>query len=149
MLISAWSRSTSARSSSIEHPDFFFEPVQFHLQPPNLFVQRVAVGFPVSALVLPPVHEKLRQLLQRRLPPLGDLDRMHLELRSQLAEGSLTADRLDRHTRFELRTVLFSRRRHRPLLCQRLRRNLSLLLCLKSRVHYTARWYNSRTGRFL
>src|SRR5260370_24563865 len=99
MLISAWSRSTSARSSSIEHPDFFFEPVQFHLQPPNLFVQRVAVGFPRPALVLPPVHEQLRQLLQRRLPPLGDLDRLPLELRSPLAHGSLTSGRLDRSTR--------------------------------------------------
>src|ERR1022692_3393421 len=64
---------------------------------------------------------------------------MHLELRSQLAQRSFAADRLDRHPRFELRIVLFSRRRHRPLLCQRLRRNLSLLPGLKSRVHYSSR----------
>src|ERR1017187_7035935 len=136
-LISAWLRSTSVRISSIEHPDFFFEPVQLHLQTSDLFVERVAVGFSVPVLALPSVHEQLRQLLQCRFPPLRDLDGMHLELRSQLAERLLAPDRLDRHPRLKLRTVLFSRRRHRPLLCQRLRRNLSLLPGLKSGDHYT------------
>src|SRR5271165_3494285 len=129
-LISGWPRSTSGRSSSIEQADFFFEPVQFYFQPPNLFVERVAVRFPTPPLALPPVHEKLRQLLQCGLPPLRNLDRMHLELRSQLAQRLLAADRLDRHPRFELRAVLSSRR-HRLLLCQR-RRNLNLLRGLKS-----------------
>src|SRR5208283_3192027 len=115
-LISGLSRSTSGRISSIEHADFFFEPIQFHLQPHNLFVDRVAVGVLVPTLARSPVHEKLRQLFQSRLPPLCDLDGVHLELRPQLAERLLATDRLDRHPRLELRAVLFPRRRHRPLL---------------------------------
>src|SRR4051812_27254025 len=127
-------RSTSARNSSIEHTDFFFEPVQLHLQPPNLLVERVARSFPVPPFAT--VHEKLRKLFQRTLPPFRNLDRMHLELRTQLTQRLLAAHRLDRNPRFELRTILLSRRRHRPLLCRRLRRNLTLLPGLKSGDHY-------------
>src|SRR4051812_5306917 len=130
-------RSTSARNSSIEHTDFFFEPVQLHLQPPNLLVERVARSFPVPPFAT--VHEKLRKLFQRTLPPFRNLDRMHLELRTQLTQRLLAAHRLDRNPRFELRTILLSRRRHRPLLCQRLRRNLTLLPGLNSGDHYRER----------
>src|ERR1039458_7918206 len=42
--------------------------------------------FSIPPLARPPVHEQIRQLLQRRLPPLRDLNGMNLELRSQLAE---------------------------------------------------------------
>src|SRR5208282_1689497 len=63
---------------------------------------------------------------------------MHLELRSQLAERLLAADRLDHHPSFELRAMLFSRRRHRPLLVNDSAENLSLLLGLKSWDHYKA-----------
>jgi tetratricopeptide (TPR) repeat protein len=68
-------------------------------------------------------------------------------LRSQLTQRLLAADRLDRHPRFELRAVLFSRRRHRPLLCQRLRRDFNLLPGLKSWDHYitTLRPFRSST----
>src|SRR4051812_12898176 len=107
-------RSTSARNSSIEHTDFFFKPVQLHLQPPNLLVERVARSFPVPPFAT--VHEKLRKLFQRTLPPFRNLDGMHLELRTQLAQRLLAAHRLDRNPSFELRTILLSRRRHRPLL---------------------------------
>src|SRR3954452_22750274 len=131
-------RSTSARNSSIEQTDFFFEAVQFHLQPPNFFVQRVAGSFPVPPFAT--VHEELRKLFQRTLPPFRNLDGMHLELRTQLTQRLLAAHRLDRNPRFELRTILLSRRRHRPLLCQRLRRNLTLLPGLKSGDHYTPRF---------
>src|SRR3982751_3898580 len=134
-LILGLPRSTSARISSIEQTDFFFEPVQLHLQPPNFFVQRVAGSFPVPPFAT--VHEKLRKLFQRTLPPFRNLDRMHLELRTQLTQRLLAAHRLDRNPRFELRTILLSRRRHRPLLCQRLRRNLTLLPGLKSGDHYS------------
>ena len=84
----------------------FFEPVQLHFQPPNLFIQRVAFRFAIPALALPPVHEQLRQLIELGLPPLRDLNRVRLELRSQLTEGLVAADGFDRHPRFELRTVM-------------------------------------------
>ena len=83
ILISGWFQSTSARICSVEHADFFFEPVQFDLQAPDLLVQRVAVRFP-ARLSRPPVHEQFRQLVQRGLPPLRDLV-AHL-LESNLAE---------------------------------------------------------------
>ena len=40
-----WLKKKVGRSSSIEHADFFFELVQFRLQPPNLFIKRIAVIF--------------------------------------------------------------------------------------------------------
>jgi hypothetical protein len=40
---------------------------------------------------------------------------VHLELRPQLTQRPLAAERLHRYPRLELRTVLFSRRRYRPL----------------------------------
>ena len=57
-------------------------------------------------LTRPAIHEEFRHLFQRRLPPLGDLDGVHFELRCQLAERLVTADRLNHHPCFELRTVL-------------------------------------------
>src|ERR1019366_6465595 len=97
----------------------------------------VAVRLTVTRFTCPAIHEELRHLLQRPLPPLGDLDRMHLELRSQLAQRLLAADRLDYNPCFELRTVLFSRRRHRPLLVNNSAENISLLPGLKSWDHYS------------
>jgi len=93
MLISAGPRSTSRRRSSVEHANFFFEPVQFDFQPANLFVEGVVAGLHRRALPGTPIYKKLRQLLHRRLPPLRDLDGMHLELRAQLAQRLLTPDR--------------------------------------------------------
>jgi hypothetical protein len=60
-----------------------------------------------------PIHEQFRQLLQRRLAPLADLHRMHVILGRQLAQRSLAADRFHCYLGLELRTVLFTRRRHR------------------------------------
>src|SRR5258706_6132159 len=113
MLRSGCANSTRGRRSSVEQTSFFFEPVQFHLQPTDVLVERVPVGVLVPPFSRPPIHEQFRQLFQRRLPPLGDLHRVHLELRSQLAQRLFPADRLNRHLRLELWTVLFSRRRHR------------------------------------
>src|SRR5579885_3483337 len=107
MLKSGFANSTSGRRSSVEQTSFFFEPVQFHLQPTDLLVKRVPIGVLIPPFSRPPIHEQFRQLLQRRLPPLGDLHRVHFELRSQLAQRLLPADRLNRHPRLELRTVLF------------------------------------------
>src|ERR1700679_289150 len=116
MLISAWPRSTRTRRSSVEDPSFFFEPVQLDFQSANLFVERIVACLDRRTLPRPPIHKKLRQLFHRGFPPLRDLDGMHLELRAQLAQRLLTPDRFDRHPRFESRTILFSRRRHQPLL---------------------------------
>jgi hypothetical protein len=93
----------------------FFEPVQLYLQPADLLIKRTSVRLGAGSLTGPAIHEKIGPLLDRRLPPLRDLHRVDLELRSQLAERLLAADRLYYHPRLELRTVLFPRRRHQPL----------------------------------
>src|SRR5450631_2844675 len=135
------------RRSSVEHASFFFKPVQFHLQPAYLFVERVLPRFRGLPLPGPPVHEKLRKLLHRRLPPLSDLNRMHLELRTQLAQRLLAPNRLHRHARFEGRTVLSSRRRHLLLLCLNDSPNSNLLPGLNSWDHY--KLYLSHGGQLL
>src|ERR1017187_8302446 len=139
MLISAWSRSTRSRRSSVEHANFFFEPVQFDFQPANLFVECVVAGLDRRAFPGPPIHKKLGDLLHRGLPPLRDLNGMHFELRAQLAQRLFTPDRFNRHPRLESRTVLFPRR-HQPLLVRlTTRRNLNLLRGLNYWDHYSLR----------
>src|SRR5450432_1602115 len=138
-LRSRWPRSTSARRSSSRASPLFFEPVQFDLQAADFLIEGVVVRLlpTTRAFTLPAIHEKLLHLLQRGLPPFRDLDGMHLEVRSQLAERLLATDCLDRHPCFELRAVLFSRRRrHRPLLVNDSAENLRLLPGLKSWDHY-------------
>src|SRR5579862_4511214 len=68
---------------------------------------------------------------------------MHLKLRAQLAQRLLTPDCFHRHPRFERRTVLFSRRRHQPLLRLTTRRNLNLLRGLNSWDHYRLRLWTA------
>src|ERR1019366_4958156 len=104
------------RRSSIEQTNFFFKPVQLHLEPANLFEQRFLFYLTVARLALAAVHEQLRHLLDGSLSPVADLHGVHMVLRSQLVQRPLAADRLQRHPRLELRTVLLSCRRHRPLL---------------------------------
>src|SRR4029077_8472219 len=87
-LRSGCANSTRGRLSSVEQTSFFFEPVQFHLQAADLFVERVAVGVVIPTFPRPPIHEQLRQLLHRCLPPLGDLHRVPLKWRSHLLHGS-------------------------------------------------------------
>ena len=88
---------------------------------------------------LAPIRKKIRQLIQRRLAPLTDLHRMHVVLRSQLAQRPLAADCFQRHPGFELRTVLLSRRRHRLSLRHDSAENSNLLPGLKSWDHYKAK----------
>ena len=104
-----------------------------------LLIEYVLPGFRGLPLPCPPVHKKLGKLLYRRLPPFPDLNRMHLELRTQLAQRLLAPDCLHRYPRFEGRTVLFSRRRHLLLLCVNDSPNSNLLPGLNSRDHYNRR----------
>src|ERR1700722_8355041 len=104
MLISASPRSTRGRRPSVEHANFFSEPVQFHFQTANLLVEGVVAGLNGRALLCPAIDEKFRKLPDRRLPPLRVLDRMNLELRAQLAQRLLTriASRATRALKLEL-----------------------------------------------
>ena len=54
------------RSSSVEHADFFFEPVQLYFQPTDLLIECIAVTLCAVRLTGPSIHEKIRQLFDRR-----------------------------------------------------------------------------------
>ena len=57
MLNCWWVGSTSCRSTSAELGSFFFEPLQLHLQTPDLFVQLGDLGF-ITPPVLARAHEQ-------------------------------------------------------------------------------------------
>src|ERR1019366_4572587 len=97
MLRSGCASNTSGRGSSIEQTNFFFKPVQLHLEPANLFEQRFLFYLTVARLALAAVHEQLRHLLDGCLSPGADLHGVHVVLRSQLVERPLAADRLQRY----------------------------------------------------
>src|ERR1019366_6296732 len=97
MLRSGCASTTSGRRSSIEQTNFFFKPVQLHLEPANLFEQRFLFYLTVARLALAAVHEQLRHLLDGCLSPGADLHGVHVVLRSQLVERPLAADRLQRY----------------------------------------------------
>jgi hypothetical protein len=61
----------------------FFREVQFHLQPANLFKQRVSVRLTVRVFSpsRAPVHEQALDVIQRRAPPVRDLHGVQPELR--------------------------------------------------------------------
>ena len=72
---------------------------------------------PPPAPILPceAVHKQIRHLLECGLLLLRDLDRMHLELRPQLAQALRSPNCLHHHPRLEGRAMLLPCRRHQPL----------------------------------
>src|ERR1039457_6568630 len=139
MLRSGCANSTSARRSSIEQTNFVFKPVQLHLEPANLFEQRFLLYLTVARLALAAVHKEFRHLLDGCLSPVADLHGVHGVLRSQLVERPLAAGRLQRYPRRELRTVLLSCRRHRPLPFATADSEINLLRGPNSGDHYSGR----------
>jgi hypothetical protein len=128
--------STSQRRCSLQQSSFSFDPVQLELQPADLGEQCLPIlGVDSALLLFPAVGEQLGHLLDGRPPPVADLHRVHAELRGQLIQRPLAADRLQRHLGFELRAVLFSRRHH-PSFWPTTPPNLNLLRGPNSGVHY-------------
>src|SRR5208283_3381832 len=66
--------------------NFFFQPLQFHLEPSDLLVQ---IGFYTLAvlLVLGVVAENLRSFFEQLLFPLADLVRVDTVFACKFAEG--------------------------------------------------------------
>src|ERR1019366_6263530 len=108
MLRSGCASNTSGRGSSIEQTNFFFKPVQLHLEPANLFEQRFLFYLTVARLALAAVHEQRRNLLDGSISPVADLHGVHVVLRSQLGQRALPADPLQPEPRLEPRTELLS-----------------------------------------
>src|SRR5882672_8430797 len=94
------------RSSTVELANFFFEPLQLHLQPADLLVEFLLAFLRLRGVRL--AGEHLGQPLRGFLLPLADLDWMHA------MPGGDRVNRLDAlqgiksNLGFELGTVLTS-----------------------------------------
>ncbi len=91
----------------MEHPIFFFQPVQFNLQLTDLLVQ---LGFKFIGILLPlppAIRKQVGYLLQHLLLPLADLVRVYPGLARYLRDRSLTPDRFQRYLRLECPSYRF------------------------------------------
>src|SRR5512132_3600876 len=73
MLRCRWLSSIIARLLSTEAGRFFFQPLQFHFQPPNVLVQRHFPFLMLALMALPTSAEKRAPGLQQLALPLADL----------------------------------------------------------------------------
>src|SRR5437588_377322 len=67
-----WSASTSGRNCSGDRSDFFFEPLQLHLEPADLLEQLGLLGLGVATASLGPVAEQLVGASEQLLFPAVD-----------------------------------------------------------------------------
>src|SRR5271154_5084678 len=105
MLSSGWFASMHARFSSTELANFFFEPVQLHLQFADLLVQH---GFPrlvidLASCTIP--AERCLRVRQQLLLPLAHLRRMDIERAGQLGHGPISLERRQSHLGLERITM--------------------------------------------
>ena len=114
MLICACVGSINSRLASGGKASFFSQPVQLHLELPNLLVELGLERLVVLLLLSPSGRENLGYLLLEAMFPMGNLCRMHPVGAGSLIDGFEPFERFERHTSFELRTVLFPLCRHRP-----------------------------------
>ena len=82
MLRSGCVGSTAARRSTVDQLVFFLQPIQFDLQPPDLFVQRRLDRLLVRIDCLPASRKRLGQRRQSPLLPLCDLHRVNADASS-------------------------------------------------------------------
>ena len=72
---------------SIEAGNFFFQPLEFHLEPADLLVEFGLDHLALVVVVAAAVAEERFQAIQELLVPLADRDGMNLERSGQLGEG--------------------------------------------------------------
>src|SRR5580704_9324350 len=106
MLNSECSASSQRRRSATELGSFFFEPLDFHLQPANLSVQLVLVNR-FRRLVAPPaILKQFRGAVQKALAPSSNLRRMYSKLASQLGQRLVPLERCQGHLGLEPYSLL-------------------------------------------
>jgi len=106
-LSSGWSCSTSLRSSrASEQLRLFFEPLQIHLQPPDLLEQLSLLGLTLLLVlgVLAPAEQPAGSVQQLPLP-LAHLDRVDGVVGGDLLDWLAATDRLHGDPGFELGAV--------------------------------------------
>src|SRR5574341_1112745 len=96
------------RFPSTEAGSFFFHPLQFHLQSPDLFVQ---VFFARRLLALPTLRSSIEyrgSLFQQLSLPLAYLVGMHSVFASQLVDRSISCGCCESHLKLERGAVVIA-----------------------------------------
>src|SRR5262245_10652171 len=94
MLRRGFSGSTSGRLRSAVAGNFFFQPFELHVEPPDLLVEIGLEGLALVVLAVTTVGEERLGAVEELLLPLADLDRVDLEGFGQLGQGPSLLGRL-------------------------------------------------------
>jgi hypothetical protein len=100
--------SISSRLTSPEESSFFFEPVEFDLQLPDLLIQLGFQGILILADSGAALREDMRQFSQRLFLPLHHLIRMHPIVTGDFVDGPLPFDCLQGNSRLQLGALRLS-----------------------------------------
>src|SRR6516165_373215 len=87
MLRSGWSGSTRGRLRSAPAGNFFFQPLDLHVEPSDLLVELGLDGQALVSLAAAAVAEERFDAVEELLLPLADLDWVDLEGPRQLGQG--------------------------------------------------------------
>src|SRR3954451_14449555 len=79
--------STKGRLRSLEAGNFFFQPLEFHLEPADLLVELGLDRLALVVVAAAAVAEERIDAVEELLLPLTDLDRAALIRRRELREG--------------------------------------------------------------
>src|SRR5512145_1380768 len=107
--------SIHSRFASGGKSSFFFQPVQLHLELPDLLVELRLERLLVLLPLRPARGEKLWHLLLQAMFPMRNLRRMHPISTGEFIDRFESFKRFECHTGFELSAVLFPLCRHLPL----------------------------------
>src|SRR5712691_898345 len=138
MLICGCAGSRHSRCASGDKSSFFFQPVQLHLELPNLLVSLRLKRLVVVLALRASCRENLGHLLVETMFPMRNLRRMHTIGTGEFVDRFEPFEGFQRHTGFELCAVLLPLCRHLssplPLLWTQ---HSILITCPVFGVHYT------------
>src|SRR4029453_6574191 len=103
---------TRARSCSGLAVEFFFEPLQLHVEASDLLVQRRGVGAAWSVAGVGGSLEEFGGVGEELLAPLVDLVGVDAELGGEFGDGACLLESSERDLGLERRTVEFVGLRH-------------------------------------
>src|SRR5947209_937194 len=123
----------------------FFQPVQLHLELPDVLVQLRLEGLLVALPLITAYRENVGQLLVEAMLPMRNLRWMPPIGTRSLIDRFEPFERFERHTGFQLRAVLFPLCRHRPAPPRPLlwTQHAILITCPVFGVHYILRLSSS------
>src|SRR6058998_2951712 len=101
MLICGYAGSINSRFASGGKTSFFFQPVQLHLELPDLLIELGLQRLLILLLLSPSCRENLRHLLLEAMFPMGNLRRMYPIGTGEFIDGFKPFERFERHPGFE------------------------------------------------